>query len=74
MEELVEKKMLDLDHVKDWYRYRVENILLNPRIARYKLIDYSESWVRFDKLRVLLGLPEPKRQEGLALFIVEGTR
>jgi hypothetical protein len=69
MEELVEKKMLDLDHVKDWYKYRVEHILLNPRIARYKLIDYSDSWRRFDKLRVILGLPEPKTQEGLAPFI-----
>jgi hypothetical protein len=69
MEELVEKKMLDLDHVNDWYRYRVEHIILNPRIARYKLIDYSDSWRRFNKLRVIFGLPEPKRQEGLAPFI-----
>jgi hypothetical protein len=71
MEELVEKKMLDLDHVKDWYKYRVENILLNPRIAKYKLVDNSDSWRRFDKLRVLLELPEPKRQEALAPFINE---
>ena len=69
MEDLVEQNMLDLHHIVHWYKYRVENILLNPRIVKYNLIDNPDGWVRFLKLCQRLDLDPPKEQTGLAPYI-----
>jgi len=69
MEELADKNMLDLRHIVDWYKYRVENILGNPKIVKYKLIENADGWVRFHKLCERLKLKIPKEQRGLAPFI-----
>jgi hypothetical protein len=69
MEDLVEQNMLDLHHIVHWYKYRVENILLNPRIVKYNLIDNPSGWVRFVRLCQRLDLETPREQPGLAPYI-----
>jgi hypothetical protein len=59
--ELTDTGMLDREHLRDWYRYRIKNLLANPRIVQYKLIDHADGWRRFLGLceDLKLQLPRP---------------
>jgi hypothetical protein len=69
VEDLMSKDLLEHQQIADWYRYRVRNILCNPRIVKFKLIENAKDWARFHRLRDRLGLSMPEEKEGLLPFI-----
>jgi hypothetical protein len=71
LEVLMAKEMLIPVQVKDWYYYRIENILQNPRVVKYKLRDNAGGWLYFLKLRDRLCLKLPDETGELAPFIRE---
>ena len=73
-EELMDNEMLDAVQVRDWYNYRIENILQNPRVVKYKLRDNAKGWRRFLKLCCRLGLKLPEETGELPPFIRDPTK
>jgi hypothetical protein len=73
-DELMDNEMLDPVQVRDWYYYRIENILQNPRVVKYKLRDNAEGWRRFLKLCDRLGLKLPEQTGQLPPFIRDPTK
>jgi hypothetical protein len=68
---LMDQDLLDRKHFRDWYAYRIRNLLSNPRVITYKLHDNAEGWKEFHALckRLRIKIPEPAM--GLAPFISE---
>jgi len=53
---LVEQKILSVQHVKDFYEYRYDNIISNDLIRREKLVHERNDWGGFLRLGEKLGL------------------
>ena len=68
---LMDQGLLDRKHFRDWYAYRIRNLLSNPRVITYKLHDNADGWKEFHTLckRLRIKIPEPTK--GLAPFISE---
>lgn len=61
VEQLLEKGLISRDEFRDLFEYRLNNILDNPRIVKYKLYDQPKGWSRFLRLLQLLGKPLPPK-------------
>jgi len=71
---LIEDGLLDQDHFRAWYEYRVDNLLSNPRVVTYKLHDNASGWREFYALCKRLSIVVPPATKGLPPFIrEEGT-
>jgi hypothetical protein len=75
MEVLMSKKLLEYEQIAKFYKYRVGNIIANPKIVKYKLIDNADRWPDFRNLCDRLELRLPKEEwelealkEGLSDF------
>lgn len=68
---LFDNNMLSKDDVIRGYRYRIGNILANPRIVTYKLHEQADGWRNFIAVCRVLRLPIPPPTRGLAPFIRE---
>ena len=66
---LIENGLLDNEHFKKWYEYRIENLLSNPRVVKYKLHDNVTGWKEFYDLCERLRIEIPKPLEDLPPFI-----
>ena len=67
---LIGEGLLDSEHFKKWYEYRIKNLLLNPRVVKYKLHDNAAGWTEFyDLCERRLAIKIPKPIEGLPPFI-----
>jgi hypothetical protein len=66
---LMDDGLLDKTHFKDWYKYRIENLLSNPRVVTYKLREIPEGWRQFYALCEKMRIPIPPATNGLPVFI-----
>jgi hypothetical protein len=66
--EMIKSGLLDKGHFEDWYRYRVANILSNPRVVTYKLHKNASGWKKFRDLCEILKVTIPPATENLPPF------
>jgi hypothetical protein len=65
-ENLLAKKLIDIETFKSIFSYRIKNILANKIIVEEKLIKEKDGWTDFLKLLKKLNIPEPRKaSEGL---------
>ena len=70
-DKLIEDGLLDHNHFRDWYKYRVNNLLANPGVVTYKLHDNASGWREFRALCKKLGIDVPPATKSLSPFIRE---
>ncbi|TSD89991.1 hypothetical protein FFK22_004085 [Mycobacterium sp. KBS0706] len=68
VEGLIEKDLISIDEFRDLFQYRLHNLLSNPRIVKYKLMDEKDGWVRFLNLIKRLEIQLPPTQSNLPPF------
>jgi hypothetical protein len=68
-DELIADGLLDKRHFKNWYEYRIRNLLSNPRVVTYKLHDNADGWQKFYILCKRISINIPPATKGLSPFI-----
>jgi hypothetical protein len=66
--ELIKGRLLDKGHFEDWYKYRIDNLLSNPRVVTYKLQKNASGWKKFWDLCERLKVTIPPATETLPPF------
>ena len=69
VEQLLADGLISRDEFRDLFEYRLNNILSNPKIFKYKLHDKREGWTRFLKLLKTLNKTVPPPRQDVSPFV-----